>query len=73
MHLLLIPKKHIASLFDAGADDQALLGKLLLLAPKLAKEHGLEAGFVTRVHTGAAGGQEVYHLHVHVLGQPAAA
>lgn len=73
VHLLLIPKKHIASLFDAGADDQALLGKLLLLAPKLAKEHGLEAGFVTRVHTGAAGGQEVYHLHVHVLGQPAAA
>ncbi|WP_028452566.1 HIT domain-containing protein [Chitinilyticum aquatile] len=73
VHLLLIPKKHITSLFDAGADDQALLGKLLLLAPKLAKEHGLEAGFVTRVHTGAAGGQEVYHLHVHVLGQPAAA
>lgn len=72
VHLLLIPKKHIASLFDAGADDQALLGKLLLLAPKLAKEHGLDAGFVTRIHTGEAGGQEVYHLHVHVLGQPAA-
>ncbi|MBE9609182.1 histidine triad nucleotide-binding protein [Chitinilyticum piscinae] len=73
VHLLLIPKKHIESLFAATVEDQAILGKLLLLAPQLAKEHGLDAGFVTRIHTGAAGGQEVFHLHVHVLGQPQAA
>uniref|UniRef100_UPI000A936805 HIT domain-containing protein n=1 Tax=Andreprevotia chitinilytica TaxID=396808 RepID=UPI000A936805 len=71
VHFLIIPKKHIDSLFTATADDQAILGKLLLLAPKLAKEQGLADGFQTRVHTGPAGGQEVYHIHLHVLGQPA--
>ena len=68
VHLLVIPKKHIASLADAQPDDQAILGKLLLLVPKLAAEHGLHNGFLTRVHTGPEGGQEVYHLHVHVMG-----
>lgn len=67
VHLLLIPKRHIASLADADAGDQALLGKLLLLAPQLAKEQGL-AGFRTAVHTGKEGGQLVFHLHIHVIG-----
>lgn len=68
VHFLLIPKRHIASLEDAGAGDQALLGKLLLLAPKLAREQGLTNGFRTAIHTGRDGGQLVFHLHVHVVG-----
>lgn len=68
VHLLVIPKKHIASLADAQPEDRDMLGKLMLLAPKLAAEHGLTRGFQTRVHTGPEGGQEVYHLHLHVLG-----
>lgn len=70
VHFLIVPKKHIESLLAASAEDEALLGKIMLLAPKLAREQGLDAGFKTLVHTGKAGGQEVFHLHVHVLGQP---
>lgn len=70
VHFLIVPKKHIESLQTAEPVDQALLGKILLLAPELAREHGLAAGFKTAIHTGKAGGQEVFHLHVHVLGQP---
>lgn len=70
VHFLIVPKKHIESLFEAAPEDAALLGKIMLLAPKLAREQGLGAGFKTVVHTGKAGGQEVFHLHVHVLGQP---
>lgn len=70
VHFLIVPKKHIESLFEASPADAGLLGKIMLLAPKLACEQGLAAGFKTVVHTGKAGGQEVFHLHVHVLGQP---
>ncbi|MBS1157017.1 MAG: histidine triad protein [Proteobacteria bacterium] len=70
VHFMIVPKKHIESLQTAEPGDQALLGKILLLAPELAREHGLAAGFKTAIHTGKAGGQEVFHLHVHVLGQP---
>ena len=68
VHLLLIPKAHVESLVSCDAQHQALLGKLLLLAPKLAQEHGLEQGFRTMINTGRGGGQEVFHLHVHVFG-----
>ncbi len=47
---------------------QALLGKMLLLAPKLAKEQGCEDGFRVVINTGRVGGQEVFHLHIHVIG-----
>ncbi|MDR3410579.1 MAG: histidine triad nucleotide-binding protein [Formivibrio sp.] len=70
VHFMIVPKKHIASLLVAEETDQALLGKILLLAPKLACEQGLGAGFKTTIHTGKAGGQEVFHLHVHVMGEP---
>lgn len=70
VHFMIVPKKHIDSLFAAEASDQALLGKILLLAPQLAREQRLSAGFKTAIHTGKAGGQEVFHLHVHVLGSP---
>lgn len=67
VHFLLVPKLHIESLASCEVQHQALLGKLLLLAPKLAKEQGL-VGFRTMVNTGKEGGQEVFHLHVHVFG-----
>ena len=68
VHLLLIPKAHVESLTSCEAKHQTMLGKLLLLAPKLALEHGLDNGFRTMINTGPGGGQEVFHLHLHVFG-----
>lgn len=68
VHFMLIPKSHIASLMEADASHAALLGRMLLLAPKLAREQGLDNGFRTVINTGKGGGQEVFHLHVHVIG-----
>jgi len=68
VHFMLIPKLHLISLAEAGAMHQALLGKMLVLAPKLAKEQGLDQGFRTIINTGRGGGQEVFHLHIHVIG-----
>lgn len=68
VHLLLIPKAHVASLADCSPEHQAILGRLLLLAPRLAREHGLTEGFRTMINTGRGGGQEVFHLHLHVFG-----
>jgi histidine triad (HIT) family protein len=70
VHFLLIPKVHVASLADVDDSHQALLGRLLALAPRLAKEQGLTGGFRTVVNTGRDGGQVVFHLHLHVLGGP---
>ncbi|HSI43272.1 MAG TPA: histidine triad nucleotide-binding protein [Methylotenera sp.] len=67
VHFLIVPKSHIESLAACEVQHQALLGKMLLLAPKLAKEQGL-AGFRTMINTGREGGQEVFHIHVHVFG-----
>jgi histidine triad (HIT) family protein len=55
-------------LLTAEATDAPLLGKLLTLAPKLAREQGLGEGFRTMINTGAKGGQSVFHLHLHVFG-----
>lgn len=68
VHLLLIPKAHVASLWDCDAQHQSILGKMLLMAPKLALEHGLDNGFRTMINTGPGGGQEVFHLHLHIFG-----
>jgi histidine triad (HIT) family protein len=68
VHFMLVPKQHLASLADADESHAALLAKMLLLAPKLAKEQGLSDGFRTVINTGRGGGQEVFHLHVHVIG-----
>ena len=68
VHFMLIPKSHVASLMDADSSHAALLGKMLLLAPKLAREQGLDNGFRTVINTGRGGGQEVMHLHIHVIG-----
>ncbi len=67
VHFLIVPKQHITSLAECQLSKQILLGKILLLAPKLASELGLK-GFRTMINTGHEGGQEVFHLHVHVFG-----
>lgn len=68
VHFMLIPKQHIVSLLEAEATQQELLGKMLLLAPQLAREQGLDNGFRTVINSGKGGGQEVFHLHIHVIG-----
>jgi histidine triad (HIT) family protein len=69
VHALIIPREHLESLNDAGKGDEALLGHLLRLAPKLANQLDIaESGFRTCINTGEDGGQSVLHLHVHVLG-----
>lgn len=70
VHVLVIPKRHIATLADTGAEHEALLGRMLALAPRLMKQLGVSNGFRTVVNTGPDGGQEVYHLHMHVFGGP---
>jgi histidine triad (HIT) family protein len=80
VHFLIVPKQHIPTLSDCTEVHAPLLGKMMLLASKLAKEQGCgyvgagdgsgTGGFKTMFHTGPDGGQEVYHLHLHVIGGP---
>ena len=70
VHLLLVPKVHVDSLITAGPEHEALLGKLIALAPRLAKEQGCVNGFRVVINNGPDGGQEVSHLHIHILGGP---
>ena len=67
VHFLIAPKLHIESLASCEVQHEALLSKMLLLAPKLATEQELK-GFRTMINTGAEGGQEVFHIHFHVFG-----
>lgn len=68
-HLLIVPKKHIASVSDAQPEDEGLLGHLFIVAKQLAAEKGIaKDGFRTIVNTGANAGQTVFHIHMHVLG-----
>ena len=74
VHFLMVPKQHIPSLAQVGAEQAPLLGRMLALAPKLALQEGCrpypEGGYRVVINTGADGGQEVHHLHVHVFGGP---
>ena len=70
VHVLVIPKLHLASLAELGPEHDALLGHMLGLAPRLMKELGVLNGFRTVINTGRDGGQEVHHLHMHVFGGP---
>jgi histidine triad (HIT) family protein len=70
VHFMIIPKRHIASLMDVQDGDQPVLGHILYKADELARGLGLNEGFRTVINTGRIGNQEVYHLHVHVLGGP---
>ena len=70
VHFLVIPKRHVESLAECTDADAGLLGGMMAAIPKLAREQGLNDGFRTIVNTGRVGRQEVYHLHIHVLGGP---
>jgi histidine triad (HIT) family protein len=74
VHFLMVPKAHIVSMAHATDADAALLGKLMVLAPKLALQEGCkpypEGGFRIVTNTGKEGGQEVHHLHFHIMGGP---
>ena len=80
VHLLVIPKLHVPTLSECTDAHLGMLGKMLALAPKLALEHGCAVsyeadgtpvgGFKTLINTGPDGGQEVYHLHLHMYGGP---
>lgn len=70
VHLLVIPKKHITSLAHVVPEDEPILGRILSVAHKLAAEHGSGDGFRCIINTGRIGGQEVPHLHLHILGGP---
>jgi len=67
-HVLVIPKKEIPSLADADDADSQLLGHLLNVARRVAKDLGLENGYRTVINSGSDGGQSVDHLHIHILG-----
>ncbi len=74
VHFLIVPKTHMASMAQLGPEHAGLMGHIMTLAPKLAAQEGCnpypQGGFRVVVNTGAEGGQEVHHLHVHVMGGP---
>ncbi|MDX9698402.1 MAG: histidine triad nucleotide-binding protein [Rhodocyclaceae bacterium] len=70
VHFLVIPKLHISSMAALGPEHVETMGRVMTVAGKLAQEQGCTDGFRTIINTGRVGRQEVYHLHVHVLGGP---
>ena len=70
VHVLMIPKEHVATLYDIEERHAGLLGRMLTLAPRLMRELGVTNGFRTLINTGRDGLQEVQHVHVHVMGGP---
>ena len=74
VHFLMVPKLHIPSMAQVTPDHAGVLGRMMALAPKLALEQGCnpypDGGFRVVVNTGLEGGQEIHHLHVHVMGGP---
>ncbi len=74
VHFLMIPKTHLASMAQLGAEHQSLLGRMMVLAPELALRQGCNpypaGGFRILINTGAEGRQDVQHLHIHVIGGP---
>ena len=80
VHLLVIPKEHVATLSECNESHAAMMGRMMTLVPKLAAEHGCSVsydeqgqpggGYKTLINSGPDGGQEVYHLHLHMYGGP---
>lgn len=68
VHLLVVPRVHFASLNELAPEHDALMAHMLHLLPVLARQQGLDNGFRTIINTGPGGGQEVPHLHIHILG-----
>ena len=68
VHLLMIPREHVDSLNELDESHDEVMAYMMRLLPKLAKEQGLDTGFRTIINTGKGGGQEVFHLHIHLMG-----
>ena len=68
VHVLVVPRKHIASLNDASEEDRALLGRILLTVREIAERLGVGAGYRVVNNCGASAGQSVFHIHFHLLG-----
>ncbi|HUD26649.1 MAG TPA: histidine triad nucleotide-binding protein [Burkholderiaceae bacterium] len=70
IHLLLVPRVHVESLMTVQPQHGPLVSRMLFLAPRLAREQGAADGFRVVINNGPGGGQEVFHLHMHVLAGP---
>lgn len=70
VHFMLMPKKHIASLASAESEDAGVLGRMLAISGRLAREQGSPDGYRTIINTGRIGRQDVMHLHIHIIGGP---
>lgn len=74
VHFLMVPKAHIPSMAQVGPEHAGLLGRMMALAPQLAEKAGCQpypaGGFRVVVNTGEHAGQEIHHLHIHVMGGP---
>jgi histidine triad (HIT) family protein len=68
VHFLIIPKQHLSSMMNAAEEHAGVLGKMMVLAPRLAREQGSDDGFRLILNTGRVGRQEVDHVHLHVIG-----
>lgn len=70
VHFMIVPKRHIDSLATCTAEDAPVLGRMMAIAGRLAREQGAADGFRTIINTGRVGRQDVYHLHIHIVGGP---
>lgn len=70
VHFLIVPREHVPTLYDGGMAQHRAFGKMLALAGELARKEGATEGFRTIINTGRVGRQEVYHVHMHVIGGP---
>lgn len=68
VHFMIIPKRHVASLAEVTGEHAPVLGRMMALAARLAREQGATDGFRTIINTGRVGRQDVYHLHIHIIG-----
>jgi histidine triad (HIT) family protein len=67
-HVLIIPKRHLAGLDKATAEDAELLGYMQLIAAQIGRDRGIEDGYRTVLNVGPRSGQSVFHIHLHILG-----
>lgn len=67
MHVLIVPKKHIADVNEIGHTDEALLGHMILVAQKLVTDKGMANGYRLVMNSGVSAGQSVFHIHLHLL------
>jgi histidine triad (HIT) family protein len=70
VHFMIVPKEHVDSLAVVGDEHARVLGRMMAMAGRLARQEGATDGFRTIVNTGRVGRQDVYHLHIHIIGGP---